>query len=98
MVISRSKNRWGKSFLNSSPAVRNEAEEEMRQETRRWRLHLRSDKSLEDVSRMFNPKVQGRIDYLRQHLSQRPQETMDIPELAGLSHEAYPPYFTPQPA
>jgi len=59
----RSKNRWGKSFINFSPAVSNEAGKEMRQETWRWKLHLRSDKSLEDLSRMLSPIVRGWINY-----------------------------------
>ena len=59
----KSKDRWGKSFINFSPAVSNEAGKEMRQETRRWKLHLRSDKSIEDLSRMFSPKVRGWINY-----------------------------------
>lgn len=59
----RSKNRWGKPFINFSPAVSNEAGKEMRQETRRWKLHLRSDKSLGDLSRMFSPIVRGWINY-----------------------------------
>jgi len=59
----KSKDRWGKSFINFSPAVSNEAGKEMRQEIRRWKLHLRSDKSLEDLSRMLSPKVRGWINY-----------------------------------
>ena len=59
----RSKNRWGKPFINFSPAVSNEAGKAMRQEARRWKLHLRSDKSLEDLSRMFSPVVRGWINY-----------------------------------
>jgi RNA-directed DNA polymerase len=59
----RSKNRWGKYFINFTPAASNEAGKEMRQETRRWRLHLRSDKTLEDLSKMFSPIVRGWINY-----------------------------------
>jgi RNA-directed DNA polymerase len=59
----RSKNRWGKPFINFSPAVSNEAGKAIRQEARRWKLHLRSDKSLEDLSRMFSPVVRGWINY-----------------------------------
>jgi len=59
----RSKNRWGKHFINFSPAMSNEAGKGIRQEARRWRLHLRSDKSLEDLSRMFSPIVRGWINY-----------------------------------
>jgi RNA-directed DNA polymerase len=34
----RSKNRWGKCFINFSPAVSNQAATKMRQAMRRWRL------------------------------------------------------------
>jgi len=59
----RSKNRWGKYFVNFLPAVSNRAKKEMRQELRSWRIHLRSDKSLADISRMINPMLRGWINY-----------------------------------
>ena len=59
----RSKNRWDKYFINFSPAVSNKAGRVMRQKARRWELHLRSDKSLEDLSRMFGPIIRGWINY-----------------------------------
>jgi RNA-directed DNA polymerase len=31
----------------------------MRREMRRWRLHLRPDKTLTDLARMFNVVIQG---------------------------------------
>jgi RNA-directed DNA polymerase len=59
----RSKNRWGKYFINFSPAVSNKAAKKMRQEMRRWRLHLRSDKAIDDLARMWNPVIRGWIQY-----------------------------------
>jgi RNA-directed DNA polymerase len=59
----RSKNRWGKYFVNFSPGVSNKAAKAMRQQARKWKLHLRSDKSLEDLSRMFSPIIRGWINY-----------------------------------
>ena len=59
----RSKNRWGKYFINFSPAVSNEATKAMRQTIRSWHLHLRSDKALDEISRMFNPILRGWINY-----------------------------------
>ena len=59
----RSKNRWGKYFVNFSPAVSSKAATAMRRTMRQWKLHLRSDKNLEDLSRMFNPILQGWINY-----------------------------------
>lgn len=59
----RSKNRWGKYFVNFLPAVSNRAKKEMRQVLRSWKIHLRSDKSLLDISRMINPMIRGWINY-----------------------------------
>jgi RNA-directed DNA polymerase len=59
----RSKNRWGKYFVNFTPAVSNAAGKAMRQKTRSWGLQERSDKSLEDLSRMFNPILRGWMTY-----------------------------------
>ncbi len=59
----RSKNWKGKFFMNFSPAIADKAGKEIRAEIRSWQLHLRSDKSLEDLSRMFNPKVRGWLQY-----------------------------------
>ena len=59
----RSKNWKGKYFMNFSPAVAEKAGKAIRAEIRHWKLHLRSDKSLEDLSRMFNPKIRGWLQY-----------------------------------
>lgn len=59
----RAKNRYGKYFVSFLPAVSNEACKKMRRIVRRWRLHLKVDKSLEDLSRMFNPVIRGWINY-----------------------------------
>lgn len=59
----RSKNRWGKYFISFSPAVSNEAAKKMRQEMRSWRIHLRSDKAIDDLARMWNPVLRGWIQY-----------------------------------
>ncbi len=59
----RSKNRYGKYFVNFTPAVSNQACKAMRHRIRNWRIHLKPDKSLEDISRMFNPVIRGWINY-----------------------------------
>ena len=58
-----SKNRHGKYFVNFSPAMSDKAAKKMRQTMRRWKLHLRSDKELADLARMFNPFLYGWINY-----------------------------------
>jgi RNA-directed DNA polymerase len=59
----RSKNRHGKFFVNFLPAISDKAAKAIRDELRSWKLHLRSDKSLDDLSRMFNPTVRGWVQY-----------------------------------
>ena len=57
------KNRWGKHFVYFLPAVSTDAIKAMGREIRSWHLARRSDKSLEDLARMFNSIVQGWINY-----------------------------------
>lgn len=59
----RSKNRWGKYFVNFCPAVSTKAAKEIRHVMRQWALHNRSDKSLDDLAGMFNPVLRGWIAY-----------------------------------
>ena len=59
----RSKNRFGKYFINFSPAISDQAGKSIREEIRSWNLHSRSDKAIEDLSRMFNPKIRGWLQY-----------------------------------
>lgn len=58
-----SKNKYGKHFVNFSPAVSDNAKKAIGQEIRSWRINCRSDKTLSDLARMFNPIVQGWINY-----------------------------------
>jgi len=59
----RSKNRHGKYFINFTPAVSDKAGKAIRAEMRSWKLHLRSDKAIEDLARMFNPIIRGWLQY-----------------------------------
>ena len=59
----RSKNRWGKYFVNFSPGISNTAAKAIRQTIRDWQLDCRIDKKVDDLARMFNPVIQGWINY-----------------------------------
>lgn len=59
----RSKNRKGKFFINFSPAVSSKAAKAIRDKIRSWNLPRRSDKAIEDLSRMFNPIIRGWLRY-----------------------------------
>lgn len=58
-----SKNKYGKHFVNFTPAISQAAGKRIRKEIRSWRIHLRSDKDLTDLARMFNAQVQGWVNY-----------------------------------
>ena len=58
-----SKNRKGKMFVNFTPAISRKAAKRIKKEIRSWKLHLRSDKNIGDLARMFNSVVQGWVNY-----------------------------------
>lgn len=58
-----SKNKFGKHFVNFTPAVSDDARKAMSREIRSWHITRRSDKSLSDLAAMFNPIVAGWINY-----------------------------------
>ena len=59
----RSKNRWGKHFINFTPAISSKAAKAIRHRLRSWNWPKRSDKQLEDLAHMFNPIISGWINY-----------------------------------
>ena len=55
--------KYGRVYVNFSPAASPAALKSMRQEIRSWHLQLKNDKSLMDLSRMFNPILRGWWQY-----------------------------------
>jgi RNA-directed DNA polymerase len=55
--------KYGRVYVNFSPAVSRDALKAMRQTIRGWHLQLMSDKSLADLSAMFNPILRGWQQY-----------------------------------
>lgn len=58
-----SRNKHGKRFVNFTPAVSQSALKEIRAAARRYKLHLRCDKTLEDLSNLFGPTLRGWANY-----------------------------------
>jgi RNA-directed DNA polymerase len=56
-------NRQGVFFVSFLPGVSGKAAKAIVVEMRRWRIHRKSDKSLEDISRMYNRVVRGWVNY-----------------------------------
>lgn len=55
--------KYGRVYVNFSPAVSREALRTMRQTIRGWRIQLKNDKELGDLSKMFNPVLRGWLNY-----------------------------------
>jgi len=58
-----SKNKEGKQFVNFTPAVSQSALKEIRKKARKYKMHLRSDKKLSDLSNLFGPVLRGWVNY-----------------------------------
>lgn len=58
-----SRRRGGKVGVSFSPAASDKALKAIRQTVRSWSLHQRSDKTLDDLARMFNAHIRGWINY-----------------------------------
>jgi group II intron reverse transcriptase/maturase len=59
----RAMNRAGQLFVSFSPAVSNTAAKAMRQQIRAWRLHRRTNWTLQQLAEAINPIVRGWINY-----------------------------------
>jgi RNA-directed DNA polymerase len=57
------RSRFNRYFVAFCPAVSDKAEKAIRKVIRGWKIHLMSDKSIEDLSRIFNPMIRGWINY-----------------------------------
>jgi len=57
------KSKYGKYFTSFLPAIADKAKKSIRKEVRNWRVQLKVDKNLWDISNMFNKKIQGWINY-----------------------------------
>lgn len=58
-----SRNKYGRYFVNFSPAIAPKAKKEIFAKIRQWCLHRRSDLSVKDIADKLNPAVRGWIEY-----------------------------------
>jgi RNA-directed DNA polymerase len=59
----RAKSRWGRFLVTFTPAISNKATKSICDTMRRWKLHRRSDKSLDELAQRINPVLRGWINY-----------------------------------
>jgi len=55
--------RRGGLFSSFSPAISQHAKEKIRDEIRRWKLHLRTGQSISELATLINPKLRGWFNY-----------------------------------
>jgi RNA-directed DNA polymerase len=55
--------KYGRVYVNLSPAVSREAMKAMCQTVRGWHLQLKCDKDLSDLAKMFGPVLRGWSNY-----------------------------------
>lgn len=59
----KSMDKYGRVYVNFAPAVSREAIKAMRQVIRGWRIQLKNDKDLVNLSAKFNPVLRGWMNY-----------------------------------
>lgn len=59
----KSQDKYGRRYVNFSPAISRSALKEIFREMRSWHLQLRSDKELSELSARFNPIISGWWQY-----------------------------------
>jgi len=59
----KSRDKYGRIYLNFLPAVSRDATKVMRQTIRNWHIQLKSDKELVDIGNMFNSTLRGWHNY-----------------------------------
>lgn len=70
------KNKYGKYFTSFLPGMSGKAQKTIRKEVRSWKLQIKVDKTLEDISRMFNSKIQGWINYYTHYYKSEIYDTL----------------------
>jgi group II intron reverse transcriptase/maturase len=59
----RAQTRQGRFFVGYTPAISNKATKSICDAMRQWKLHRRTDKSLDELAQMINPVLRGWIIY-----------------------------------
>lgn len=57
------KNKYDKVFLNFLPGMSEKAKKAIRKEVKSWKMQCKTDKSINELAKMYNSKIQGWINY-----------------------------------
>ena len=53
----------GKQFVGFNPAISNRAQKAIRETIRSWNLNRRTNETIEDFAKMYNPIIRGWMNY-----------------------------------
>lgn len=59
----KARNRYGRIFLNFTPAVSNKAKRKIMEEVKSWKLHRKTNLSLIEIAKKINPAIRGWINF-----------------------------------
>jgi RNA-directed DNA polymerase len=59
----KARNRYGKIFLNFTPAVSNKAKSEIMEKVKSWKLHRKTNLSVIEIAKKINPVTRGWINF-----------------------------------
>ena len=69
------RNKMGEFSLGFTPAISKEAEKSIKETIRSWKIYRQTDKDMESLSRIFNPKLRGWMAYYGKF---RPSELLGL--------------------
>lgn len=58
-----SRNRWGKLFVNFSPAISDKAIQKIKDKAKEWLQEVKPNRNLEEFAALINPVINGWINY-----------------------------------
>jgi RNA-directed DNA polymerase len=72
------RNEQGKIFLGYGPGISGKAGKNIRKEIKSWKLHLRSEVSLQEIAKSVNAQAQGWINYYGRFNKRDMQSTLAV--------------------
>jgi RNA-directed DNA polymerase len=72
------RNSRGEIFLGYGPGISNKAGKRIREEIKSWKLHLRSEASLQEIAKSVNAQAQGWINYYGRFYKRALQSTLAV--------------------
>ena len=70
------RNRRGNLFMSFLPAISDKAQKSIKKEIRAWKIQLKSSKTIEELAKAYNSKIQGWINYYSHYYKSKVSKTL----------------------